>query len=190
MTLAEIEFELSAEQFALLEYKSLQQGHSFSLTLDGGILLPDPGASFWFAVQPEALPKQVHKIGPGLYAFSGRIDEAEIEYGREQLAYLSVDCGHLFLRVTCAPGEDGQLPYGTWETRSIAGVAAVQGLFEENFEIGVGRNVNVTLWSFRRLVLRPGDPNFGQWHESVELPSTPFRYDRIFVTARLHRQGI
>jgi hypothetical protein len=190
MTLPEIEFELSAEQFALLDYQPLQQGQAFSLTLDGGILLPDPGAAFWFDVQPEPLPKRFHKIGPALYAFSGRIDDAEIEYGREQLAYLSVDCGILFLRVTCAPGEDGQLPYGTWETRYIAGVASVQGLFEENFEIGVGRNVNVTLWHFRRLVLRPGDPNFGQWHESVELPSTPFRHDRIYITARLHRQGI
>jgi hypothetical protein len=190
MTLPEIEFELSAEQFALLDYKVLQQGQAFSLTLDGGILLPDPGASSWFEVQPEPLPKIFHKIGPALYAFSGRIDDAEIEYGREQLAYLSVDCGNLFLKITCAPGEDGQLPYGTWETRYITGVAAVQGLFEENFEIGVGRNVNVTLWHFRRLILRPGDPNFGHWHESVELPSNPFRHDRIYVTARLHRQGI
>ncbi len=190
MALPEIEFELSAEQYALLGYKGLHQGQSYSVTLDGGVLLPDPAAAFWFSVQPEALSPGFHPIGPGVYAFSGRIDEAEIEYGREQLAHLSVNCGEVFLRVTCAPGEDGQLPYGTWETRYIAGVASVQGLFEENFEIGIGRNLDMTLWHFRRLVLTPGDPNFAQWHESVDLVSTPFEFDRIYVTARLHRQTI
>lgn len=190
MSLPEIEFELSAEQYGLLGYGGLQQGQSLTLTLDGGILLPDPAASFWFAVQPDPLPKVFRAIGPAIYAFSGQIDEADIEYGREQLAYLSVDCGDLFLRVTCAPGDDGQLPYGTWETRHIAGVAAVQGLLEENFEIGVGRNQDVTLWHFRRLILRPGDANFGGWHESVELPPAPFQYDRVYVTARLHRRTI
>jgi hypothetical protein len=190
MTLPEIEFELSAEQYELMGYPGLQQGQALTLTLDGGVLLPDPGASFWFAVQKEPLPRQFQKIGPGLYAFAGQIDEADIVYGQEQLAHLSINCGALFLRATCAPGEDGMLPYGTWETRHIAGVASVQGLVEENFEVGVGRNVNVTLWNFRRLILRPGDASFGQWHESVELPASPYKYDRIYVTARLHRNFV
>ncbi|MEZ4837373.1 MAG: hypothetical protein R2873_36150 [Caldilineaceae bacterium] len=190
MSLPEIEFELSAEQYALLAYKGLQQGQSYTVTLDGGVLLPDPAAAFWFAVQPEALTPVFEPVAPSVYAFAGRIDEAEIEYGREQLAHLSIDCGTVFLRVTCAPGDDGQLPYGTWEARYIAGVAAVQGLFEENFELGVGRNINVTLWGFRRLILGPGDPNFGQWHESVELASTPFTHDRVYVTARVHRNTV
>ena len=188
MALPEIEFELSAAQYALMGYPGLQQGQPISLMLDGGILLPDPGASFWFAVQQEQLAKTFQKIGPAVYAFAGQIEEAEIEYGQEQLAYLAVDCGDLVLRVTCAPGEDGMLPYGTWETRYIAGMAAVQGLPEESFELSIGRNVDVTLWNFRRLVLRPGDPNFGQWHESFSLPATPYQYDRVYVTARLHRR--
>lgn len=190
MTLPEIEFELSAEQYALLDYKGLGQGQAFTVTLDGGVLLPDPAAAFWFAVQPEPLAMAFQPIGPSIYAFAGRIDEAEIEYGREQLAHLSVNCANVFLRITCAPGADGQLPYGTWETRYIAGVAAVQGLFEENFEIGIGRNIDVTLWGFRRLILTPGDPNFGQWHASAELAPTPFTHDRVYVTARIHRQKV
>lgn len=189
MALSEIEFELSAEQYALMNYAGLQQGQPLSLTLDGGILLPDLAASFWFAVQKDPLAKSFVRFGPALYAFAGQIIEAEIEYGSEQLAHLAVDCGP-FLRLTCAPGADGMLPYGTWETRYIVGVASVQGFVEENFDIGVGRNVDVTLWHFRRLVLNPGDPAFGQWYESVEIPPVPFQHDRLYVTARLHRQGI
>ncbi|MBI1298122.1 hypothetical protein GC175_24575 [bacterium] len=190
MSLTEIEFELSAEQYALLEYRKLQQGQSFTVTLDGGVLLPDLAATFWFAVQPEALTPAFQAVGPSIYAFAGRIEEAEIEYGREQLAHLSINCGSVFLRVTCAPGDDGQLPDGTWETRYIAGIAPVQGLFEENFELAVGRNIDVTLWGFRRLVLTPGDLNFGRWHESVELAPTPFTHDRVYVKARIHRQTV
>lgn len=190
MPLPEIEFELSAEQYNEMGMPGLQQGQPLSLTLDGGVLLPDPGAPFWFAVQPERLSSAFHRIGPALYAFAGRIDEAEIEYGTEQMAHLSVDCGGIFLRITCAPGHDGMLPDGTWETRYISGVASVQGLIEEQFEISVGRSTNVTLWNFQRLVLGPGDPQFGRRHESTELLPAPFHHDRIYITARLHRNGI
>lgn len=187
MTLPEIEFELPAEQYRTMGYPGLQQGQPISLTLDGGVLLPDMAAPFWFVVQPEKLPKTFRRIGSALYAFGGQIEEAEIEYGAEQLAHLSVNCGEIFLRVTCAPGPDGMLPDGTWETRYITGVAPVQGLIDEQFEIGIGRNINLTLWNFQRLVLRPGDPKFGEWYETPELPPAPFQFDRIYIKARLHR---
>lgn len=190
MPLFELEFELSAEQHRLMEYPELRQGQPLTLVLDGGILLPDPGASAWYAVQKEALDPGLHRVGPGLYAFAGQISEAEIEYGREQLAYLGVHCGPTHLRITCAPQEDGQLPDGTWETRYISGLANVQGLVEDPFNLGIGQAVDVTLWQFRRLVLSPGDPNFGQWYETPELPPVPFRHDKIFVTARVHRRGV
>jgi hypothetical protein len=190
MTLQEIEFELSAEQYEVMGYPGLRQGQALTLTLDGGVLLPDPGAAFWYTVQKDPLPQQFQKIGPALYAFAGQIDEADIQYGQEQFAHLSINCGNVFLRATCAPGADGMLPYGTWETRYIFGISPLQGLIEESFDISVGRNVNVTLWNFRRLILRPADSDFGRWHESVQIPPSPFQYDRIYVTARLHRNVV
>ena len=50
--------------------------------------------------------------------------------------------------------------------------------------------MGVTLWSFRRLSLTPGDPFFGHWHDTSELLTSPFAYDRVLVTARLHRKGL
>ena len=48
----------------------------------------------------------------------------------------------------------------------------------------------VTIWGFQRLVLQPGDPLFGQWHESTELLPLPLHYDRVVVVARVHRARI
>ena len=138
----------------------------------------------------EKLEKRFVRVGPAIYAFAGQIVEAEIEYGQEQVAWLSVDCGPVALRITCAPGEDGQLPYGTWETRSISGLASVQGIVEESYDLPVGRNTDVIIWNFRRLVLTPGDAVFGEWHESADLPPAPIGVDKVFVTARVHREGV
>jgi len=190
MTLPEIEFEFSAAQYELMGFPGLQQGESLSLALDGGILLPDSGAERWYTVQAEPLEKRFVRIGPATYAFAGQIVEAEIEYGHDQLAWLSVDCGPVHLRVTCAPEDDGQLPYGTWETRFISGLAYVQGIVEDSYENPVGRNTNVIVWHFRRLPLTPGDSIFGEWHESDELPPHPLGVDRVFVTARVHKEGV
>ncbi|MEZ4677570.1 MAG: hypothetical protein R2932_25475 [Caldilineaceae bacterium] len=73
------------------------------------------------------------------------------------------------------------------EARYLTGMSRVSGIVESDFATGIGQPMGVTIWSFRRLVLTPGDPVFGQWHESESLPASPFRYDRIFITARLHR---
>lgn len=190
MSLTEIEFELPAEQYMLMDRPGLQQGASLTLTLDGGVLLPDSAAEHWFWVQQEPLTPAFVRVGSATYAFAGRIDTAEIEYGREQIAHLSIDCGILSLRVTCAPGDEGLLPEGTWETRYICGLALVQGIVDESFETGVGESVTLTIWQFERLVLEPGDPNFGRRFESDSLPPAPYRHDRIFVNARLHRRTI
>ena len=190
MPLAEIEFALSASQYELMNCPGLQQGESLSLLLDGGILLPDSEAERWYTVRAEPVEQRFLRVGPATYAFAGRIVEAEIEYGREQLAYLSIDCGPVHLRVTAAPGEDGQLPYGTWETRYISGLAYIQGIVEDSYEIPIGQNTNVILWQFRRLILRPGDAVFGAWHESDELLPHPLGVDRVFVTARVHKVGV
>ncbi|RME52671.1 MAG: hypothetical protein D6790_18445 [Caldilineae bacterium] len=187
MALPEIEFELPASQYERMNYPGLTQGRVLSVTLDGGLLLPDPEAERWYAVQQPPLEKRFVRVGPGVYAFAGQITEADIEYGREQLAFLAVDCGEVILRVTCGPQEDGQLPYGTWETRYIAGLANVQGIVEDSFQAPVGRTLDVTVWSFRRLCLTPGDVAFGAWQESVELPPAPYVHDRVYVVARVHR---
>ncbi|MBW7884280.1 MAG: hypothetical protein H3C34_16885 [Caldilineaceae bacterium] len=188
MSLPEIEFELPAHQYELMGYPGLRQGEALSVTLDGGVLLPDPAAEGWFTVQKEALePRFVH-VGPALYGFAGQIVEAELskEY-HEESGMLLVNCGDVLVRVTCAPGEDGRLPYGTWETRYLTGMARFQGIVEEEFTTSIGRPLGVTIWRFRRLVLTPGDTLFGQWHETVELPMQPYRYDRIYITAHVHR---
>jgi hypothetical protein len=188
MSLTEIEFDLSAQQFAWMEYPTLKQGQVLTVVLETSILLPDPAAENWFTVQPERLPAQLHQVGRSRYAFSGTIESAEIENddGVESAALL-VPCDNVPLRVMCAPQSDGRLPYGTWETRTLAGCSRLYGIVEEDFSVGVGEPVDVTIWQFRRLVLKPGDALFGQWRETDTLPPTPFEFDRVVVTARIHR---
>lgn len=189
MALTEIEFELPAEQYARMNYPGLQQGQSLAVILDAGVLLPDPAANAWFAVQQEPLPPALVQIGHAAYAFTGQIVDADIirEEGIET-ATAWVDCGVTHLRVTCGPDEDGRLPYGTWETRTITGVARLQGIVEDEFLTPIGTPTGVTVWGIRRLLLTPGDAKFGEWYESETLLTTPYRYDRIVVNARIHRQ--
>ncbi len=188
MALSEIEFELSPLQFEMMGYPHLKQGQSLDVQLQTGELLPEVGTEAWYAVRPEPLAPQLIQVGRAHYAFAGRIEQADImkEDGVEAAA-LVVQCGVAPVRVICAPQDDGTLPYGTWETRFVAGTGRLFGLVEEDFSVGVGERVGVTLWSFRRLVLTPGDSAFGQWHESIELLPTPYRYDRVLVTAHIHR---
>lgn len=193
MTLTEIEFELPAEQYQLMGYPGLTQGESFTVEFESDILFPEPGLDGWFAVQKAALAPQFLQVAPATYAFAGRIEAAEIEKavmetneGQEQ-AVLLVQCGAIPLRVYCGPSEDGRLPYGTWETRYLTGLSRLRGIVESDFATAIGQPIGVTIWGVRRLVLTPGDPVFGQWHESDTLLATPFTYDRVFITARLHR---
>lgn len=189
MTLQEIEFELPAAQYALMEYPGLRQGQPLSLLLDAGVLLPDAAAPAWYAVQQEALPSRLVRTGPGWYAFCGQIVAAEIgKHEGAESAVLLVQCGDLPIRVTCAPKSDGTLPWGTWETRYLAGFAPLAGIVEDDFASGIGESIGATVWHFNRLILAPGDPNFGLMVESDELPPLPYRWDRIYVTARVHRR--
>lgn len=188
MPLPEIEFELSAEQHQRMGYPVLTQGESLAVELESDLLLPDPGIDGWFAVQKAAIAPRFIQVSPATYAFSGLIEEAEIvQEDEQQSAVLLVNCGDIPLRVHCGPAEDGQLPYGTWETRYLTALSRIQGIVESDFATSIGQTVGVTIWRFRRLVLTPGDPVFGQWYESDTLLATPFTYDRLFVTARLHR---
>lgn len=191
MPLREIEFELPAEQYARMGYPGLQQGQTLTVLLDGGVLAPGPQGESWYAVRQEVWPSQFVQVGRARYGFSGQIKDADLfKQDEEQFAALVVDCDGVLLRVLCLPGEDGMLPFGVWETRYLAGCITLQGIVEDDFGLTVGHSSGITLWQFRRLVLTPGDPNFGRWHESVELLPTPYTFDRILVTARLHRQGI
>lgn len=187
MSSTEIEFELSALQYELMDFPGLRQGQSLNLILDSAVLLPDLGAENWFTVQQEPLPYRFVHVGWATYAFAGLIAEADIvrDDGIES-ATLLVDCGSVLLRVTCGPQDDDTLPYGTWETRYISGVTHLYATVEDEYASDVGQNVGVTLWGFRRLMLNPGDPMFGQWYESVELLPHPFTYDRVVVIARAH----
>lgn len=191
MALTEIEFDLSAQQYELMGFPALRQGQSLDVQLEMGPLLPEPGGESWFAVQPEKLTPQFVQTGRAHYALIGQIAQADVqkEEGMESAA-LVVESGIAPVRVLCAPKADGRLPYGTWETRYLTGLGRLYGVVEEDFSLTVGERIGVTVWSFRRLILTPGDPNFGQWHEAVELPSAPFTYDRLVVTARLHRRGL
>ena len=191
MALTEIEFELSAQQIEVAGFPALQQGQPLTVTLDGGVLLPDAAAFACYAVRPEPIEARFARVGPGLYVFAGQIAAADIVKAEgEQTATLVVECGSVPLRVTCAAGPDGLLPFGTWETRFMTGICPVQGILEDDFSAPVGEPVGVTIWHFRRLILRPGDAAFGQWHETDRLLPQPLVHDRIYVTARLHRRAV
>ena len=188
MALTEIEFELSPQQFELMGYPHLRQGQPLDLQLQVGELLPEPGAGEWYAVRPEPLSPRLIQVERAAYAFAGQITQADIVKEDElETAALVVNCGVAPLRVMCAPQADGRLPYGTWETRYLSGFGRLQGLVEEDYSVVVGERIGVTIWDFHRLVLTPDDAAFGQWYESVELLPTPYRYDRIVVTAHIHR---
>jgi hypothetical protein len=191
----EIEFELTAYQQELAGYPALQQGQPIALVLDGGVLLPDVGAASWYSVTPDALPQRFVRVGTAQVAFSGKIVEAELEKegtGLEAIesAVLLVECAGVPLRVTCAAQGDGMLPFGTWETRTLTGLAYISGVLEDDFASGIGETVGATVWSVRRLVLTPGDPHFGEWVESESLLPTPIGLDRVYVTVRMHRRAI
>jgi hypothetical protein len=188
MALTEIEFELSPQQFEMMGYPHLRQGQPLDVQLQSSELLPEPGADAWYAVRPQPLSPRLIALGSGLYAFAGQIEQADIVKSEElETAALVVQCGVAPVRLMCAPRADGTLPYGTWETRYVTATGRLYGVVEEDFAVGVGERIGVTIWSFQRLILTPDDPAFGQWHESVELLPTPYLYDRVLVTARIHR---
>lgn len=191
MPLIEIEFVLTSSQFALMDHPGLTQGRSITLTIDGGVLLPDPAAESWFTVQKDPLAAQFVRIAPATYAFTGQIIEAKLfKDDGEETAVLLVQCGDVPLRVICAPNEDGRLPFGTWETRYISGLCRVQGILDDDFATGIGQTIDATVWGVNRLVLTPGDPKYGEWHETTELATSPYIYDLVVISARLHRNSI
>ena len=186
MPLTEIEFELPAEQFALMGYPNLQQGHVLTLQLETVVAAPH-GDDAWYHVQKEELDAQFVRVGRAQYAFAGQITDADVQKSDDyESAAVIVQCGEIPVRVLCAPGPDYRLPYGTWETRYLTGYSRIAGIVEDDFGV-VGKQVTVTVWSFRRLVLRPGDAQFGEWRETTELPPTPYQFDRVVITARVHR---
>jgi hypothetical protein len=191
MALAEIEFELPAAQFAAMDYPHLQQGQPLTLQLETTMLLAEAGGDGWYAVQKEPLPTQFVQVGRAFYAFAGQITQAELEQDDDvESATLLVQCGDVALRVVCGPQEDGKLPFGTWETRYLTGYGRVLGIVEDDFTTAVGEQVGVTIVQVRRLCLAPGDPNFGRWVEAHELLPAPYLYDRVLITASLHRKTI
>jgi len=185
--MTEIEFDLPAEQFALMDFPNLQLGQTLTLQLETHMLTPDV-EPYWYHVQSEKLSPQFVRVGRAQYGFAGQIDDAYLtKDGAFENAALLVQCGEVPLRVLCAPRPDGRLPYGTWETRYVTGYSAVFAIVEDSYEVPIGKLVTVTLWSFRRLVLEPGDAMFGEWHETDELPPVPYSHDRVVVTARVHK---
>ena len=184
----DIEFELSPHQYQLMGYPALRQGDALTLELETGVLLPESGADGWFTVQKAPVPPQLLRVAPATYAFAGQIIAAEIDKSADdESAVLLVDCGVTKLRVTCGPGDDGRLPYGTWETRTLVGLSRIHGVIESDFMTAIGESIGMTVWAIRRLVLTPGDPVFGQWHETEAMVATPFAHDRILIAGQLHR---
>lgn len=195
MTLQEIQFELPSHQHELAGYPGIHQGQPLSVILDAGVLLPDEGTSAWYSVTSNALPERFVRTGPGMYAFCGKIIEADLSRegeGMESIesAVLLVECAGVPIRVTCAAHIDGTLPFGTWETRTLSGHAALTGILEDDFASGIGETLGMTAWHFERLVLTPGDPHFGAWVETDTLLPQPWKHDRILMTAKMHRRVI
>ena len=189
--LTEIEFALAPLQFELMGYPPIRQGHSLTVILDAGILSPGPVGTSWFVVQKEPLPPRFEHVGRAAYAFSGQIMEADmVNDDGVETATVLIKAGDVTFRAICAPDMDGRLPYGTWETRTITGLAHFQGIVEDDFASPIGAPVGVTAWRFRRLVLTPGDPLFGAWHESGELLPVPYQYDRVLVVGKLHHSRL
>jgi len=189
--LMDIEFELPAVQHELMGHVGFNQGEPVTVTLESDVLVADPAASGWFAVQKEALPMRFVLVGPATYAFTGQIMAAELEKSDGgETAVLLVQCGDIPVRVICGPNDDGRLPFGTWETRYLTGVSRLHGIIEDDFQTAIGKSLDVTIWQLRRLVLAPGDPVFGQWYETDALPPTPYHYDRVIVQCRLHRSRL
>ncbi len=146
MALTEVEFELSAGQFDLMGYPHLRQGQPLVLQLETGVLLPDPAAEAWYAVAKEPMPERFVRVGRAQYAFAGQIEAAEtMQHDDVETATLIVRCGEIPLRVYCAPQEDGRLPYGTWETRYLAGYSRIYGLAEEDLSMGPGSQIGDVL---------------------------------------------
>lgn len=188
MALTEIEFELSPRQFEMMGYPHLKQGQPLDVQLETGELLPEVGTEAWYAVRPERVTPRLIQVGRAQYAFAGQIEQADIvKEAQLETAALVVQCGVAPVRVMCGPYADGTLPYGTWETRFAVGTSRLFGVVEEDFSVGVGERVGVTIWGFRRLLLTPEDAAFGEWYESTELLPTPFQYDRVVVIAHIHR---
>jgi hypothetical protein len=188
MPSTQIEFELSAAQYELIGYPGLHQGEPLSVLLETGVLLPDPVTEQWYVVQVERLPPRWIQVERATYAFTGQIEECDFQDDEGlQSATLLVNCGDVTLRVLCAPGVDGRLPYGTWETRTLTGVSRIHGIVEDDFQAPIGSPIGVSIWTIHRLILGPGDPLFGEWREAEALLPTPFRHDRIVITAHLHR---
>ncbi len=191
MSLSELTFELPARQYELIGFPGLRQGQPLDVVFDAGILFPEPAAASWFAVRSQPLSPQLLEVARGHYAFSGQIKAAElIKTEGEESAILLINSGIIPIRVTCAPQEDGSLPWGTWETRYLTGIAPIQGILDEDFATSIGESVGVTIWGVHRLVLTPGDPNFGRWFETDSLPSSPYRLDRIYLTVRVQKSQI
>ena len=189
MALTEIEFELSPRQHELMGYPWLRQGQPLSVLLDAGVLLPEPSIFGWFVVQPEPLTAQLLVVGRGVAAFAGQINAADLVKSPDgESATVLVDCGVARVRVACAPQPDGFLPFGTWETRYLIGHGPLYGIVEDDYASPIGETSEVTIWHFHRLVLTPGDPHFGKWLTTDDLLPSPSRYDRVIVTARIHRQ--
>jgi hypothetical protein len=127
-------------------------------------------------------------VAPATYLFCGQIQQADLsKVDGEETAALSVNCAGVPLRAFCASGEGGRLPFGVWATRYLTGYGRLQGIVEDEFATPVGETVDVIIWGFHRLVLTPGDPVAGEWYATDVLPATPYLYDRVFITARLHR---
>lgn len=187
----EVEFELSATQHEKLGPVTLSQGQPIELTLETSVLLPDPSSESWFTVQPDPITPRFERVSPGTYAFSGKIQDAEIENeDGDQIAFLLVACSNVQFRVICGPGADGRLPWGTWESRYLTGVSRLHGLIEDDYATSIGHTFGATIWQVSRLILTPGDLLFGQWHHGSELTAAPYSYDKIFITSRLHKGTI
>jgi hypothetical protein len=190
MSSIEIEFELPAGQYERMGFPGLKVGESLAVTLDAGVLLPEPAADNWFVVQKEPWPALFRLVAPATYLFCGQIRQADLaRMDGEETAAVSVDCAGVPVRATCAPGEDGRLPFGVWETRYLTGFGRLQGIVEDDFATPVGQTVDVIIWGFKRLVLTPGDPVAGEWYATETLEPTSYLYDRVFITARLHRRA-
>lgn len=184
-------FRLTSEVFDRYEHGVIALGTLLDVFVRSELLVAaaydDPAG--WYSRLEAPQPPMLCPLGLDLYAFSGEVQQTQVEQSGLEIYYdVLVDCGLpvslLLTDLAARPGE-GDLGRhvpdpGAW----LQGVAHLGLEWGDQQAMPVGQSLAATVIGIDRLVLRPG-PSFGSLRAEGELPLTPFKPDRIYLTLRL-----
>ncbi len=189
-------FRLPSESFSRYEHGVIGLATMLDVFIKGDLLMAaaidDP--SGWYVRVPSSESRELHPLGLAFYAFSGEVQETHVEqHGLEIYYDVLLDCGvPISLLLTDPDARPGQGDLGkhvpdpgAW----LQGVACLGLDWGDQEVLPVGHSFAATVSGIDRLVLRSG-PGFGSLRAEVDLPLTPFAPDQIYLTLRLHDQGI